>query len=178
MDVPISQHYPSQKIHDGNIFHPQSHPHAPTLASQLDLDTTDPFQFNTHLETHPSLHAPQPRNAFDQRPLPRLHGIRSLIDPNSHDHNAYLRGGQYGVLTPDHQLPSQPQPQPETIGRPQIGMETRLAPLRYPGGKDGHFSNLKIIPNPPDLEQWRKKLFDVDEHITLTEDQYDRLTCL
>lgn len=30
----------------------------------------------------------------------------------------------------------------------------------------------KIVPNPPDLEAWRQKLFDVNEMITLSEDEY------
>lgn len=29
-----------------------------------------------------------------------------------------------------------------------------------------------MIPDPPDLEEWRQKLFNVDEMITLTEEQY------
>jgi hypothetical protein len=31
---------------------------------------------------------------------------------------------------------------------------------------------MKLVPDPPDLEYWREKLFNVDETITLTEDQY------
>jgi glutathione S-transferase len=37
----------------------------------------------------------------------------------------------------------------------------------------GQFQGLKLIPNPPDLEQWRERLFHVDDMITLTEEQYD-----
>lgn len=41
--------------------------------------------------------------------------------------------------------------------------------------QDSHFGGLKLIPDPPDLETWRQRLFDVDEIITLTEEQYGPL---
>lgn len=173
----LSHQYPPPHLHDGSVFHPQPHPHAPSLVSQLDLDPTDPFHFNAHLETHPSLQSLQPRSAFDQGPLPRFHEIQSLTDANPHEHNAYSRAGPYGGLIPHHQLPSQLHPQPETTETPQNETDLRPAPLRYTAGTKRHPENLKIVPNPPDLEQWRKKLFDVDGIITMTEDQYDRLNC-
>lgn len=37
--------------------------------------------------------------------------------------------------------------------------------------QDSHFGGLKLIPKPPDLETWRERLFNVDEMITLTEEQ-------
>lgn len=39
--------------------------------------------------------------------------------------------------------------------------------------KHGQFEGLRLIVNPPDLEEWRNKLFSVDDTITLTEDEYD-----
>lgn len=38
--------------------------------------------------------------------------------------------------------------------------------------QEGYFSGMKLIPNPPDLQAWRERLFNVDEVITLTEEQY------
>jgi hypothetical protein len=35
-----------------------------------------------------------------------------------------------------------------------------------------HFQGLKLIAEPPDLDAWRQKLFDVDDTITLTEEEY------
>ena len=35
----------------------------------------------------------------------------------------------------------------------------------------GHFSNLKMIPDPPDLDAWRERLFNVSDVIELTEDE-------
>lgn len=34
-----------------------------------------------------------------------------------------------------------------------------------------HFGNLKIVPDPPDLQAWRERMFNVDEPIELTEDE-------
>lgn len=170
----LSHQYPPQHLHDSGIYHSQTHPHTSSLVSQLDLDPTDPFPFPTHLETH--LQSLQPRTAFDQGPLPRFHEIQSLTNTTSHEHNVYNRGGSYGVLTPHHQLPSQLQPHSETTERPQNETDSRSAPTQSFGGTKRHLENLKIIPNPPDLEQWRNKLFDVDGLITMTEDQYAWLT--
>ena len=44
-----------------------------------------------------------------------------------------------------------------------------------PDGSDqkskGHL-NTKIVENPPNLAEWRQKLFNVDDMITLTEEEY------
>ena len=40
-----------------------------------------------------------------------------------------------------------------------------------PFSNHGQFQGLKLIPNPPNLQEWREKLFHVDEMITLTEEQ-------
>ena len=36
----------------------------------------------------------------------------------------------------------------------------------------GQFEGLKLISDPPDLQQWREKLFHVEDTITLTEEEY------
>ncbi|RLM00435.1 hypothetical protein CFD26_103205 [Aspergillus turcosus] len=38
--------------------------------------------------------------------------------------------------------------------------------------QDGGLKDMKLVPDPPDLEYWRERLFNVDEMITLTEDQF------
>lgn len=35
----------------------------------------------------------------------------------------------------------------------------------------GQLQGMKLIPNPPDLDHWREKIFNVDEMITMTEEQ-------
>ena len=59
----------------------------------------------------------------------------------------------------------------EQLGRLQNELDLRPVPVTDGGTTEGHFSNMKMVPNPPNLEQWRKRLFDVDEVITLTEEQ-------
>jgi hypothetical protein len=36
----------------------------------------------------------------------------------------------------------------------------------------GQFEGLRLIPNPPDLDCWRQKLFNVDDILVLNEEQY------
>jgi glutathione S-transferase len=47
-------------------------------------------------------------------------------------------------------------------------------PPPAPEGSDqqsnGHQSN-RLVDNPPNLDEWRQKLFDVDQMITLSEDE-------
>ncbi|KAF2833192.1 hypothetical protein CC86DRAFT_365150 [Ophiobolus disseminans] len=40
------------------------------------------------------------------------------------------------------------------------------------GPSSGQFQGLKLVAEPPDLEAWRQKLFDVDDTITLNEDEF------
>lgn len=173
MEGPLPHHFTAQQLHDGNLFHAQQQHNQSTLVSQLDLDPTDPFQFSAQLDDHHALQHLQPRNAYEHRvpPPSRFPEIRSQV-PSTPQDNSFHRGGQFGVLTPHSQLPSQPQPHQETLERLQN--EIDLRPISVPGGgtTEGHFSNLKIVPNPPNLEEWRKRLFDVDDLIRLTEDEY------
>lgn len=37
---------------------------------------------------------------------------------------------------------------------------------------DGKIEGLKLVLDPPNLDQWRQRLFDVDQTIVMTEDQY------
>ncbi|OAL50459.1 hypothetical protein IQ07DRAFT_426807 [Pyrenochaeta sp. DS3sAY3a] len=48
------------------------------------------------------------------------------------------------------------------------GRETEDSPL----AGHGQFHGLRLVTDPPDLETWREKLFNVDDIITLTEDEF------
>lgn len=37
--------------------------------------------------------------------------------------------------------------------------------------RESYFSNMKMIPDPPDLQKWREKLFHVEDTIVLSEEQ-------
>lgn len=182
MEGPLSHHhhFSSQHIvNDDSLFNAQPHHNPnhnpnhnhPSLVSQLDLDPTNPFQFNPHLDSQHSLQHLQQRNTFEQRPPPRFLEITSHVPSDPQQSNSFARGGQFGVLTSHPQLPSQPQSHQEALGRLQNEIDLRPVPIQDGGTTEGHFSNLKLVPNPPNLDEWRKRLFDVDELITLTEDE-------
>lgn len=174
MEGPISHHFPTQHLHNGALFHAQPHHNQPTLVSQLDLDPTDHFHFNPHIDNHHHLQQLQQRSAFEQSPPPsRFHDVRNHVPSTPQQNNTYNRGGEFGVLTPHPQLPSQPQNHQEALGRLQNEIDLRPVPIQDGGTTEGHFSNLKMVPDPPHLDEWRKRLFDVDEIITLTEDEYN-----
>lgn len=47
-----------------------------------------------------------------------------------------------------------------------------VPPQNGTGASSGHLGGVKLIPEPPNLEAWREKLFNVNETITLTEEEY------
>ena len=66
--------------------------------------------------------------------------------------------GSFGVVHPGQQ-----HQQPIPFQVTQDGSPTKEI--------GGHFNGMKAVPSPPDLQQWRQKLFNVNELITLTEDE-------
>jgi glutathione S-transferase len=70
-------------------------------------------------------------------------------------------------------LPSlEPSPQQNSFDLLQRDADIVSAVAPHAGKSDVHFGGMKMIPNPPDLQAWREKLFNVDETITMTEEQY------
>lgn len=47
-----------------------------------------------------------------------------------------------------------------------------VPPQHGTGSNISHFGGLKLVPEPPNLDAWREKLFNVDETITLSEEEY------
>ena len=78
------------------------------------------------------------------------------------------------LLTPQAQATSHDlarQPALDRIQRENDHMQERMASGL--GKKYGaHFRGMKLVRDPPDLDQWREKLFNVGGTITLTEDEY------
>ncbi len=168
----LPHHFHTQHLHDGNLFHTQPHPSHPALVSQLELDPTDPFQFNAQLDNQNTLQQLQQRNPYDQRPpQPRFQDVQSRVPQADQLKNAFNQPGQFGVLTPHPQVPSQPQVHHEALGSLQNEIDLRPIAIQDGGTTEGHFKNLKMIPDPLNLEEWRRRLFDVDDVITLTEDE-------
>ncbi|KAL8712202.1 MAG: hypothetical protein Q9225_006992 [Loekoesia sp. 1 TL-2023] len=176
MEGPIPHHFATAHPLDPSLFNPQLHPGHPSLSSQIDLDT-DPFQFTSPLDHHPHIQL-QPRVTFDQRPSAqplRFQELPSNVREPEHVNNDFARNGQagqFGILTPHPQIPNQPQIHHEALGRLQNEIDLRPVAVQDGGTTEGHFSDMKIVPNPPDLENWRKKLFEVEDIVTLTEDEF------
>jgi len=130
-----------------------------TLASSsgLDLGLEAEYQSDLRLQDHNGYQA--------SGPYERNIGMRNLpVGSNGSPHTPQQHnGGQFGILT------SGPPMHHESIARLQ--QEDDIF-----GGQDdqksvGHLST-KIVVDPPDLAEWRQKLFNVDEMITLSEDEY------
>lgn len=177
-EITLPHHFTAQQLHDPNLFSPPIHHDHSSLGSQLDLDPGDPFQFTSQLEQQPHLQHLQSRNPYDQRtPGPsasRFQDIQSSPNRSEQLSNGFNRSsqpGQFGVLTPNHQISNQPQVHHEAIGRLQNEIDLRPVAVQDGGTTEGHFSNMKLVPNPPNLEAWRKRLFDVEGVLTMTEEE-------
>lgn len=200
MEGTLLPHFTAHQLQDPNLFQqPQSQPAlVPQPVSGLDSFHFDPQLEN---QPDLALQS-QNRSSFDgvqggydsrgQQP-PRFHEIRpnaavSLAPnadfgqaspfgvvprPSRPSNDESNPGGQmFGVLTPHTQLSNHSQNHSESLRGLQNEIDLRPQAITDGGTTEGHFNNLKMIPNPPLLEEWRQRLFDVDETITLTEDEY------
>jgi hypothetical protein len=151
------------------IQHGQPHLTHHTLASQAGLDLSglddnDPvFHQDLRLQD-PNGHAFQSPHPFD-----RNHGHQSMqVQNNSSPHTPHQtntnNGGQFGILTTGPI-------QHNSIGRLQQEEDIFASPDGSDQKSNGHLST-KIVVDPPNLAEWRQKLFNVDEIITLSEEEY------
>jgi hypothetical protein len=107
-------------------------------------------------------------------PGPQIsHEHQIQLQAQTGNHQLYMEsrnGDMQSMLpaTPQHQQHSLPQ---NLIPQFQNSPAALESPSSPPSQRDGHFSNMKLIPNPPDLQQWREKLFGVDETIVLSEEE-------
>ena len=150
----------------------------------------DPQLENQPEIQHPHQRNVFDQDPFVERPRPqqpRFHEIRSNVPlpPTSQPHDDYgntqteggmfsvfprirqqqsneVTGGQFGVLSPHPQLLPQHLNHDEQLGRFQQELDLHPAPATEGGTTAGHFNDLKIVPNPPNLQEWRQRLFDVD----------------
>lgn len=88
----------------------------------------------------------------------------------------------YGIATPQSSFTGS-----VPSSEPQLGLQTGTSSIHQPGSSrptaDSNFSSsnfdgLKLVSNPPDLQRWREKLFNVDELMVLTENEYVVFQCL
>ena len=122
-----------------------------------------------------------PGDPFNGNIVSRFQDVRSHATPPQPGQNRSTGlAGQFGVLTPHPQFPRNVQTPRnaylhyDALDRIQRDYpELQSAPAADGSKKkDGHFANAKSIPNPPNLLNWRERLFHVDETITLSEDEY------
>ncbi|KAK0104681.1 hypothetical protein ONS95_004955 [Cadophora gregata] len=155
----------AQAIQHGQ--HGQPHLGHHTLASQggldLDLNNSDAV-FHQELRLQdPNGHGFQPSNPFEHS---HSHGgpmhVQNNGSPHTPQHN---NGGQFGILTAGSI-------QHNSIARLQEDDNNMFGAADGSDQKsNGHLST-KVVVDPPNLAEWRQKLFNVDEMITLSEDEF------
>jgi glutathione S-transferase len=154
----------SQQLHHGQPRLPHH-----TLASQSDLDlsTLDDNSSVFHGDLHrlqsqshaQVFHSP---NGFDHSHGQGQRHVHPQTNGNPHTPQ---HGGssQFGVLTPasaQHSSISRLQQDGDMFGGQDAGDQS----------SNGHLPTA-IVPDPPNLAEWRQKLFNVDEMITLSEEE-------
>lgn len=194
MEGPVPAHYaPTPQLHDTGVF---STGH-PSLVSQPDI-SLEPFHFDPQLANQPDLGL-QGRNVYETGSFEtnatqqaRFQAIRTGSSAPILQSEAFTQGRQYGgrqrhsrpsqddssagqhlfgALTPHPPLPSQPHSHDEALGRLQGELDLRPQAGGDGATTGGHFGDRKPVPNPPDLDAWRQRLFDIDSTIAMTEDE-------
>lgn len=88
--------------------------------------------------------------------------VQNNASPHTPQHST---GGQFGILTAgpiQHSSIARLQQQEDISGPAADGSDQK---------SNGHLST-KVVVDPPNLAEWRQKLFNVDEMITLSDDEY------
>ncbi|KAG9232080.1 hypothetical protein BJ875DRAFT_96377 [Amylocarpus encephaloides] len=172
--------------------------HAIVSQAPLDLTAVD-HSINHHVYTldqandHGHAFGNVDPNAFDRGLHPHLeHSSHTPIHdgPSMHDSRQTLHDNhqmvhvanngnqhapqhandaQFGLLAPNpiqHNAIRRLQQDEDLFNPPPV------APSSEPKKGGSHLPN-KCVPNPPKLEEWRQRLFDVDSVITLSEDEFN-----
>ncbi|KAI2783504.1 hypothetical protein F4815DRAFT_442373 [Daldinia loculata] len=192
----------SHELHHHN-HHPQQSHHfrVPTLSSHtsLDLSTLDPTDpvFQQHLQrlqvvsTIPVVqgeYTPHVQDNFDNEPNATHTLQRSHIEATSdirrtpRQHHASLpsssrsappASSQFGILTHNGMSPTSisqlQQDEDMFIQSAQVNSSAAESSEPRPHGQLVN----RIVVDPPDLQAWREKLFNVDDTIILTNDQFE-----
>ena len=153
------------------------HPHERTIfedpASFVDRPPSQPPRFH-EIRPNVSSRPPPPLSSRPNNEYPSTPpegNVFGGLPRTRQQQNDEANGGQFGVLSPHAQLLPHHLTHHEQLGRLQHEFDIRPAPVTDGGTTSGHFSGLKIIPDPPNLDEWRQKLFNVDEVIALTEEE-------
>lgn len=132
------------------------------------VPSSGPFESRNNNNNNGRFAVPPPRpdqdlTAANSQPNQSQSGQRSLAQTS---HNFTPRTSELELVSSLDQSLQQPGNQLQKDGNLFNAAESTA------DKQEGHFGGMKLIPNPPDLQAWREKLFNVDEVITLTEEQY------
>lgn len=176
--IPPQPIYSHETTHLRNPFagfehHPASS-EAPTFASELDPNLQN-LTYSHHLGDPSHAQQLQLEHQFSQKNAASSYqDVHSRPPPAQRRANLTIpQSGQFGILTPQsHLLQVTSYLQTDAVHR--LPQNDATATGARSGSKtESHFANMKMIPDPPDLQRWRERLFNVDELMTLTEDEYD-----
>ena len=196
MDEPL--HHPHAYQHvtplNAHIFSPSSNPAA--LVDHHDLDSIDFSSFETALQDPDTLvpfeapsqasfdptapvrfddvRTPRPLGSFPSQPaaVATQFNLPSRVPTGRPQDDAAEDGGPFGVFQLQGSTSQQSQSQSTTLGPLRSDFELRPRSTADGSTTDDRISNLKLIPDPPSLQDWRQRLFDVEDTITMTEDEY------
>ncbi|EEH08085.1 conserved hypothetical protein [Histoplasma capsulatum G186AR] len=148
--------------------------HPSTVTSQ---DGESFFTSATPLSTNALLENPATPQSLrrphqQQQQLTQAHHQHQLHPPsNSNGFLEHTNSGTVDML--DHLQTSLP---PHLLNQfhdatpPMGGGESPLSPAINKG--EPYFKNMKLISNPPDLKRWRERLFNVEDTIVLSEEEF------
>ncbi|KAI9882513.1 MAG: hypothetical protein M1823_005744 [Watsoniomyces obsoletus] len=160
--------------HHPHVHHHHAHAHhgATGLGTALgasDLDALDPTA-----DTFPSSlpvglthgHTLQAVNVFD------TNGHGAFDDTRASATSHHPNGAGLGMLTSVHALTGSGAVPHDALGRLPSDEDLFAPPDDGTQQQDTDLSVLQAAIEPPDLAAWRQRLFDVNEMITMTEEQY------
>ncbi|KAF2735485.1 hypothetical protein EJ04DRAFT_195290 [Polyplosphaeria fusca] len=130
------------------------------------LHAPNPFEHNGGLP-----HSPAQFQSVQALPYQHAQNRFNLIappPPQSHPHH-------YQAPLPPPPIPRHPERIPDFESQTEFG-QAQTVPHELDDvpvtASHSQFEGLRLIPDPPNLEEWREKLFHVDDTITLTEDDF------
>ncbi|KAJ5089449.1 hypothetical protein N7532_008133 [Penicillium argentinense] len=112
----------------------------------------------------------------DSQPFASFRGLDNVA-PQSHIHNATPVAGQDAIAleTSAHGAPGDEIALLQSTGQSfqqPTGNYDGLAPEPMAASFAGQLQGMKLVPDPPDLEFWRERLFHIDETITMSEEEF------
>ncbi|KAL6703196.1 hypothetical protein ACN47E_010125 [Coniothyrium glycines] len=180
------QHLPElQSLHAHEVYHQHQSPYGLSAPPQPQAHVL-PVQYEQHGLPSSASFSAYPAN-YQQATSPRY--LNAQPAPLPGPAQSYQHASPPQTIQPPlaQQHAPLPRPPPPVISASQhvaqhvehVQPQARAQIQALHGEGDdgsntnhGRFQGLKMIPDPPDLDDWREKLFNVDDMITLTEEQF------